>query len=169
MQFSIFFIIIKALAFLLTKLHQKYHKPQIALYFERMLRTFALRSWKMIFLLLYTSSHQRCTIEKGVLRNFTKFTGNHLCQSLFFNKVADFRPKYLRNTFHRTPLEDCFLFLYFFSTNGRSNDSSYKDKYFYILLKFSWFVAISITILWLPLKISYLSVLIQRDNSCNPG
>ena len=26
--------------------------------------------------------------EKGVLRNFTKFTGKHLCQSLFFNKVA---------------------------------------------------------------------------------
>ena len=26
--------------------------------------------------------------EKYVLRNFTKFTGKHLCQSLFFNKVA---------------------------------------------------------------------------------
>ena len=24
----------------------------------------------------------------GVLRNFTKFTGKHLCQSLFFNKVS---------------------------------------------------------------------------------
>ena len=28
---------------------------------------------------------------KGVLRNFTKFTGKHLCQSLFFNKVAGLR------------------------------------------------------------------------------
>ena len=37
------------------------------------------------------SSHQRCSIKKGVLRNFTKFTGKHLCQSLFFNKVADLR------------------------------------------------------------------------------
>ena len=27
--------------------------------------------------------------KKGVLRNFAKFTGKHLCQSLFFNKVAD--------------------------------------------------------------------------------
>ena len=27
--------------------------------------------------------------EKGVLRNFAKFTGKHSCQSLFFNKVAD--------------------------------------------------------------------------------
>ena len=26
--------------------------------------------------------------KKGVLRNFTKFTGKHLCQSLFLNKVA---------------------------------------------------------------------------------
>ena len=31
--------------------------------------------------------------EKDVLRNFTKFSGNHLCQSLFFNKVAGLRPK----------------------------------------------------------------------------
>ena len=29
--------------------------------------------------------------KKGVLRNFAKFTGKHLCQSLFFNKVAGLR------------------------------------------------------------------------------
>ena len=34
------------------------------------------------------SSHRSCSIRKGVLRNFTKFTGKHLCWSLFFNKVA---------------------------------------------------------------------------------
>ena len=28
----------------------------------------------------------------GVLRNFAKFTGKHLCQSLFFNKVVGLRP-----------------------------------------------------------------------------
>ena len=32
------------------------------------------------------SSHQRCSIKKGVLRNFANFTGKNLCQSLFFNK-----------------------------------------------------------------------------------
>ena len=32
--------------------------------------------------------HRSCSIEKGVLRNFAKFTAKHLCQSLFFNKVA---------------------------------------------------------------------------------
>ena len=29
-----------------------------------------------------------CSVKKGVLANFTKFTGKHLSQSLFFNKVA---------------------------------------------------------------------------------
>ena len=36
----------------------------------------------------YRSSHPDVFCEKGVLRNFTKFTGKHLCQNLFFNKVA---------------------------------------------------------------------------------
>ena len=39
----------------------------------------------------YRSSHQRCSINKGVLRDFKKFTGKHLCQSLFFDKVAGLR------------------------------------------------------------------------------
>ena len=29
-----------------------------------------------------------CEKEKGVLKNFSKFTGKHLHQSLFINKVA---------------------------------------------------------------------------------
>ena len=40
----------------------------------------------------FRSSHQRCSRKKGVLRNFAKFTGKHLCQSLFFNKAADLSP-----------------------------------------------------------------------------
>ena len=31
-------------------------------------------------------------MRKGVLRNLTKFAGKHLCQGLFFNKVAGLRP-----------------------------------------------------------------------------
>ena len=42
-------------------------------------------------LLCYRSSHQRCSIKKGVLKIFAKFTGKHLCQSLFFKKVAGLR------------------------------------------------------------------------------
>ena len=38
------------------------------------------------------SSHQRCSIIKGVLINIAKFTGQYLCQSLFLNKVAGLRP-----------------------------------------------------------------------------
>ena len=36
----------------------------------------------------YRSSHQRCSMKKGVLKNFAKLTGKYLCQSLFFIKVA---------------------------------------------------------------------------------
>ena len=34
------------------------------------------------------SSHQGCSVRRGVLRNFSKLTRKHHCQSLFFNKVA---------------------------------------------------------------------------------
>ena len=33
--------------------------------------------------------------KKGVLNNFAKFIGKHLCQSLFFNKVKGLRPSTL--------------------------------------------------------------------------
>ena len=53
--------------------------------------------------------------KKDVLRNFTKFTGNRLCQSLFFNKVAGLRPvsfvKFLRTPFYIEHL--WWLLLYF--------------------------------------------------------
>ena len=38
------------------------------------------------------SSHRRCSIKKGILNNFTKFTGKHLCQGLFLHKIAGLRP-----------------------------------------------------------------------------
>ena len=71
------------------------------------------------------SSHQRCSARKGALRNFSKFTVKHLCQVLFYNKVAGPKPatllkktlwhrcfpmnfsKFPRTPFHRTPLNDC--------------------------------------------------------------
>ena len=45
-------------------------------------------------------------LKKGVLRNFAKFTGKYLCQSLFFNKVSGMRHRcFLLNfeKFLRTP------------------------------------------------------------------
>ena len=36
----------------------------------------------------FRSSHLRYSVKKGVLRNFAKFTGKHLCQRFLFNKAA---------------------------------------------------------------------------------
>ena len=36
----------------------------------------------------YGSSCPEVFCKKGIFENFTKFTGKHLCQSLFFNEVA---------------------------------------------------------------------------------
>ena len=38
------------------------------------------------------SSHQKCSLKKVFLKNFTKFSGKYLCWSLFFNKVSGMRP-----------------------------------------------------------------------------
>ena len=40
---------------------------------------------------LLTNFYKKQSFE-GVLRNFAKFTGKHLCQSLHFNKAAGLRP-----------------------------------------------------------------------------
>ena len=40
---------------------------------------------------IFRCSHQRCSMKKSVLRNSTKFTGKHLCQSIIFNKVSGLR------------------------------------------------------------------------------
>ena len=50
---------------------------------------------------------RRCSVKKVSLKNFTKFTGKHLCQSLFFNKVASLRPETLAQVFSR---EFCEIF-----------------------------------------------------------
>ena len=40
----------------------------------------------------FRSSQRRCSIKKGVLQNFPKFTGKQQCQSLyFFQKIACLR------------------------------------------------------------------------------
>ena len=39
--------------------------------------------------LIGRSSGPEVFCQKGVLKNFSKFIGKHICQSLFSNKVAD--------------------------------------------------------------------------------
>ena len=52
---------------------------------------------------LYRSSHLRCSVKKGALKNSAKFTGKHLCQTLFLNKVAGLIPAALwkKRLWHR--------------------------------------------------------------------
>ena len=40
----------------------------------------------------YRSSCPEVFCKKGVLKNFAKFSGKHLCQSLFLNKFAGLKP-----------------------------------------------------------------------------
>ena len=43
---------------------------------------------------LYRSSHRRCSVEKGILKNFANFTGKRPCRSVFLIKfVTDFVEK----------------------------------------------------------------------------
>ena len=58
---------------------------------------------KKIGVLIGRSSRAGVFCKKGVLRNFTKFTGKHLCQNIFFNKVAGLKPATLlkKRLWHR--------------------------------------------------------------------
>ena len=56
---------------------------------------FSKLDWGSYIISVARSSHRSCSIKKGILKNFSKFTGKHLCQSLFFNKVAGLRPAIL--------------------------------------------------------------------------
>ena len=47
----------------------------------------------------HRDSQQMCSIRKDVLTNFVKFTGKHLCQSLFSRKLQASRTPLLQNTF----------------------------------------------------------------------
>ena len=89
-------------------------------------------AWQIAMLTKSTSRSGRTEVfcKKGDLKNFAKFTGKHLCQSLFFNKVASLKPasllkkrlwhrcfpvnfaKFLRTLFFKEHL--CWPLLYFY-------------------------------------------------------
>ena len=65
-----------------------------SLYFNKVAGLTLLKQklWHKYFPVTFTKfrgRHRRCSVKKGILRNFAKFTGKQLCQGLFFNKVAD--------------------------------------------------------------------------------
>ena len=105
------------------------------------------------------SSHQRSSARKGVLGNFSKFTGKHLRQGLFYNKAAGPEPatllkirlwhrcfpmnfaKFLRAPFHRTPLNDCFSTIQYFLADNPSKvlngRQQHKGVFFFVFKKMS--------------------------------
>ena len=93
------------------------------------------RSHQVLFESLFRSRHRRCSVRKGVLRNFAKFTGKHLCQSHFFKKVVGLRPATLlkRRLWHR-----CFpvIFANFLRTPFLQNTSGRLLLIIYISISF---------------------------------
>ena len=71
---------------------------------DRCKRFVKLRLMKLLIDLLLSSlksSRPYVFYKKGVFKLFAKFTGKHLCHSLFFNKFAGLRPAtatFLQNT-----------------------------------------------------------------------
>ena len=65
---------------------------KIFLFLKQSERKVLLPSVPFTHKVMHRSSHQRCSVRKGLLRNLAKFTVKHLFQSLFLNKVADLRP-----------------------------------------------------------------------------
>ena len=66
----------------------------------------------VFYIIDHSVCNQLLPYKKDVLKNFAKFTRKHLCQSLFFNKVADLQAQVLscefcesfKNTFLREHL-----------------------------------------------------------------
>ena len=72
--------------------------------YDQKLPQISSRRLQEIISAMVKSSHRRCSVRKSVLGNFAKFTGKHLRQSLFFNKVVGRR----LHLFYRTLPDDCF-------------------------------------------------------------
>ena len=103
---------------------------------------------------MFRSSYQKCSIKKGVLRNFAKFTGKYLCQSLFFNKIAGLGPATLlkKRLWHR-----CFPvnFAKFLRTPFLQNTSGHSHKKRKIVWKhgpYCWYFRLNLKYLGWPCR-----------------
>ena len=93
----------------------------------------------------YGSSHRRCSIKKGVLRNFAKFTGKHLCQSLFLIFLWKKRlwhrcfpvnfAKFLRKAFFTEHFRWLLLILPWCLWKKIGKGSEHQEKYFIFFSK----------------------------------
>ena len=102
LQLTFFKVYIKMSYFILTTLFFKFILDSYLDYSDHSYFDYKLNLGKLfltyyfhfIFWLVYLwrSSRPEVFCKNRVLRFFTKFTGTHLCQSLFFNKIAGVRP-----------------------------------------------------------------------------
>ena len=61
---------------------------------DHMCKKYSSVSCDSLSIFNFQKQSSRSVLEKkGVLANFAKFTGKHLHQSLFFNKVTGLRPQ----------------------------------------------------------------------------
>ena len=77
-----------------TVLHQRRSKAAVRGRFTKQVSFKIMKNLQECFcagVVFYRSSCLEIFCRKGFLRNVAKFTGKHLCQSLFFTKVAGLR------------------------------------------------------------------------------
>ena len=94
----------------------------LGLYCNALIIICALVIWKFGKVIV-RNSHERCSMKKSVFKIFFQFTGKHLSQSLFFNKVAGLRfPTLFKETLAQTfSCKFCKIFQsgFFYRTSGR--------------------------------------------------
>ena len=84
--------------------------------------------------ILLRNSHRRSSVRKGFIRNFAKFTGKHLCQSLFQASACSFvKKEALAKVFSR---EFCEVFKKVFLTEHLRRTASVYLKSFFIHVNF---------------------------------
>ena len=99
--------------------------------------------------LFFKSSHLKVFCKKCVSKNFAKFTGKHMSWSLFFNKVAGFRPATFLKKRHQHR---------HFPVNFAKVESGKLCNNFQLLLEYSIFVFLHFYLLFLVFLYSIYSI-----------
>ena len=100
--------------------------------------------WNVFLNIRDRSSHQRCSMKKGALRNFANFTGKHLCQSLWLRWFpVDFEK------FFRTPFSQ--------NTSGRLLLKRFKEFSIQNIYFLFWKMVPSSTFPWDMFEVSMIA------------
>ena len=129
---------------------------------------------------MFNFGHWRYSGRKVVLWNFAKFTGKQLCQSLFFNRVADLT-LFKKKLWHRCFPVNFAKFLQFFlqNTSGRLLQENYRniskgmtERFWYttayskIIIYTEKIWHIVVVLLLLTLNMLSFSVFTHKTNIC---